>query len=664
MLKTQVDISYEAESISDNSSRGNEVRSDVEKKPWSKVRRSFLESELLCVPFQLFPGATYPDEVFEKSFEWQAKFIEGAKDVPRVSVCVWVNDKRTASLFVESLAIQSMRPHEVILLADADSERIVEECLERLREISLNGRAFILEENQTTVDGFQKVCGEVEGDYCIFAGDRMMLHPSCLYVLTKQVKLEEHSSDKPESMYYFNSLHVDGTITNLTGYVRRSQADQYSILGRNIFGNAFALTREAMQAVASNRELTGKAVALSEMAWFVGLAMGEREATCRNIPLAIVVETYVVENSTKRVIDPLSAGLISQVESYCKHFDIPLKELKGSDADFISLYLNGYRNSSFSYPQIEKATGKVQVVIPFYNKSDLTIDCLKSIAKQDSLEEIEVCLVNNNSSESERKKVEKFIASYSLANSTTLVDDEEYFNYARVNNLAANSSSAPYVLLLNNDVVLDKEGSIDELRNCCSLPGVGVVGGGLYYGEGERIQSLGINFAVVGPMNVNSNELYGNVFREVDGVTFAMAMIKREAFDCLGGLDEFSCPNGFGDALFCHKVKENGWKVLYSPRAFGYHKESASRGRMSEELELLELDQQGVPIPRLHDDFRCLHQPVVQPLVGRRAGSAFMHVAGAILNRPKLLKVADAMSGKILKFNHHFWTIRAKFKRD
>jgi len=60
-------------------------------------------------------------------------------------------------------------------------------------------------------------------------------------------------------------------------------------------------------------------------------------------------------------------------------------------------------------------------------------------------------------------------------------------------------------------------------------------------------------------------------------VTAACLMVKREAFDLVGGLTE-DLAVAFNDVDFCLKIREKGYLVCYNPYVVAYHYESKSRG--------------------------------------------------------------------------------------
>ena len=64
---------------------------------------------------------------------------------------------------------------------------------------------------------------------------------------------------------------------------------------------------------------------------------------------------------------------------------------------------------------------------------------------------------------------------------------------------------------------------------------------------------------------------------DVSAVTAACLVIRRAAFEAVGGLDE-ELTVAFNDVDFCLRVREAGYRNLWTPFAELVHHESASRG--------------------------------------------------------------------------------------
>ena len=61
-------------------------------------------------------------------------------------------------------------------------------------------------------------------------------------------------------------------------------------------------------------------------------------------------------------------------------------------------------------------------------------------------------------------------------------------------------------------------------------------------------------------------------------VTAACLLVRRRVFDEVEGFDEKNLPVAFNDVDFCLRIRERGYRNLWTPYAELYHHESASRG--------------------------------------------------------------------------------------
>ena len=64
----------------------------------------------------------------------------------------------------------------------------------------------------------------------------------------------------------------------------------------------------------------------------------------------------------------------------------------------------------------------------------------------------------------------------------------------------------------------------------------------------------------------------------MSAVTAACMVIRREVWDQMAGLDEQNLPIAFNDVDFALRLREAGWRVVWSPYAEMFHHESVSRG--------------------------------------------------------------------------------------
>lgn len=551
-------------------------------------RTSLLGSALERVPFQLLPRVVYPPEKQEQTLQWQTAFAETLENGPHFTVYLILSGDRFRLLEaqIESLAVQSYRRFEVVVLMPEGDARVHERASALLAKLGLSGRIVASDPGLSLAVQLIGFAAAQQGDYLLALDERTILHPQALLILAKTIMRR-----RPD-LLFSNEVVLSDDLQQAREYFRKSPLEDFSLLSTNLYGAG--LICSAKFAARTLPALTLESRDVSVLAWSMAC---EARAGRRDIEFIQLGLFHLAE--TPPATDQRSgADAVTIVRNFARRRRLAIAEAR-PDAD-----ANGLRLALRPAP----ATGRVQVIIPFRNRAEVTIGCLRSLFNQSIREDLDVLLIDNGSSSAERRKIDEFIVATAVDGWVKVMDRPGYFNFAALNNSGSRRSVSPYLLFLNNDVELTSAETLAELRDWCALEDVAVTGGALYYPNGE-LQHGGINFSGVRPCNVSNAWQYSDLLREVNAVTFAMALVKRRVFDLVGGLDEFLCPNGFGDAVFCHEVKKRGYRVLYTPRATATHHESLSRGQLSEELELYEMTQCGIPISDLYADMSARHQP-------------------------------------------------------
>jgi GT2 family glycosyltransferase len=160
--------------------------------------------------------------------------------------------------------------------------------------------------------------------------------------------------------------------------------------------------------------------------------------------------------------------------------------------------------------------------------------------------------------------------------------------YCAANNIALRATTAPHVLLLNPDTELS-EGALDRAQHRLLVDDqIGVVGVRLVRPDGSFDHAakrsfptlLGAltefsGFARSGPLaQYRATTLADDAVGDVDAVNGAFMLIRREAIDAVGLLDE-----GYGmygeDLDWCRRFKAAGWRVVYDGGATVLHVKGA-----------------------------------------------------------------------------------------
>jgi GT2 family glycosyltransferase len=227
---------------------------------------------------------------------------------------------------------------------------------------------------------------------------------------------------------------------------------------------------------------------------------------------------------------------------------------------------------------------KVSILIPTRDNPTLLRNCIESVESLSTYNNYEILVVDNGSEGPE-------MLSYLASIPHRVLRFDEDFNYSRINNFAAAHARGEYLLLLNDDTEVISPGWMEAMLGHAQGAEVGAVGAKLLYPDG-LIQHAGValgagNFWAPGVAAhacqhypAGSTGLVGEVInttRNYGAVTAACLMIRRSVFEEVGGLDE-ALTVAFNDVDLCLKVREKGYRVVYTPHAELYHYESSSRG--------------------------------------------------------------------------------------
>jgi len=221
---------------------------------------------------------------------------------------------------------------------------------------------------------------------------------------------------------------------------------------------------------------------------------------------------------------------------------------------------------------------RASIVIPLFNRSDLTRECLAALVEHTRDDLYEVIIVDNGSTDDTADLLA------GLSGDVTIISNPQNRGFAAACNQGAAAARADVVLLLNNDVIVT-EGWLEPLLEVLDLHhDVGAVGSLLLYPDG-KVQHAGVLLADTvncpleamnafrGAQRLDSSAI--STPRNYQAVTGALMAIRTRAFAEAGGFDE-GYWNGLEDVDLCLQLGRAGWKVAYEPRSVAVHLESQS----------------------------------------------------------------------------------------
>jgi GT2 family glycosyltransferase len=330
-----------------------------------------------------------------------------------------------------------------------------------------------------------------------------------------------------------------------------------TLLTRDYVGRICAIRREVLERAGGVRDVFESA------AWYEAL-LRVSELTDRVDHVAQVLCHRYVGNTVRETDLTLAV-------------EVALRR-RGETATLI--VVDGGVDARFGVPGDER----VCVIVPTRDRPDLLGPCIESIFARTTYGNFEVLVVDNGSREAttldllaawEQREPERF----------RVMRDAQPFNYSRLNNEAARATSAPYILLLNNDTEVIAPDWIEAMLGQARRPEVGAVGALLLYPDGT-VQHAGVVLGILGLaghahrfLPSSTGGYHGALQLDTNylAVTGACLMVEKRKYFAAGGLD-LALAVSYNDVDLCLKLHRAGYRNVFVPRARLYHYESKSRG--------------------------------------------------------------------------------------
>lgn len=224
----------------------------------------------------------------------------------------------------------------------------------------------------------------------------------------------------------------------------------------------------------------------------------------------------------------------------------------------------------------------VSIIIPVFNRCDLTERCLESIARSANHASYEVIMVDNASTDGTAELLAE------IDGDITVITNKVNEGFASACNRGARLANGEYLLFLNNDTEVGNDFLDKLIYTAEQTSSVGAVGCKLLYPDGKT-QHAGIAFNEENtPYHIfqgfQADHPAVNTSREMAAVTAACMLIKHTTFEAAGRFDT-SYRNGFEDVDLCLKLKQKGYKNFYCADCAVTHHEESSEGRKTHDAE-------------------------------------------------------------------------------
>jgi len=313
----------------------------------------------------------------------------------------------------------------------------------------------------------------------------------------------------------------------------------------------------------------------------------------------------------------------------------------------------------------------VSVCIVNWNTKDLLRNCIAAIKEKTTGVSYEIVVVDNNSSDGSQDMLRTEYPDCKLIAST------ENLGFARGNNHCVKHTTGEYILYLNPDTELITNAIYGMYSFLETNKNVGAAGCKLIYPDGKIQYTCASTFPT--PFReFSSLFLLNRIFpkskcfsareldywdhmesREVDCLSGACIMAKRELIERLGGFDEkiFMYSE---DLDLCYKILKEGFSIYYlSTEAIMHYEGASSKKRSSNFAPLLQKQSNYYFISKNYGDFqaRCFRMATF-------AGSLFR----ILITVPLFIAAESGMMNKDIDpsnildkyINILLWSIRIK----
>lgn len=239
----------------------------------------------------------------------------------------------------------------------------------------------------------------------------------------------------------------------------------------------------------------------------------------------------------------------------------------------------GYR---IRYP-LPECLPLVSLIIPTRNESKLLRQCVESILAKTTYTNYEILIVDNGSDEPATLRYLKGLGSEPRIR---VMRDDRPFNYSALNNVAVKLARGEVVGLINNDIEVISPDWLSEMVSHALRPEVGAVGARLWYAD-DTIQHAGVVLGVHGiaghvhrflPKGDTGYCGRAALIQSFSAMTGACLLVRKSIYEAVGGLNEIELQVACNDVDFCLRIREAGYRNIWTPYAELYHHESATRG--------------------------------------------------------------------------------------
>ena len=226
---------------------------------------------------------------------------------------------------------------------------------------------------------------------------------------------------------------------------------------------------------------------------------------------------------------------------------------------------------------------KVSIIIPTRDQVKLLRTCVEGVLTGTDYPNLEVIIVDNDSCDPDTLA---YLAELKLRG-IVILPYPYPFNYAAVNNKAAEIATGELLCLLNNDIEIIQSSWLKELVSLVIRSNTDVVGAKLLW-PNMMVQHGGVVGGINGLAAHAGNSLVSDdsgylalnqLTHQASAVTGACMLMTASLYRLNHGMNEGRYPVAFNDVDLCMRISDAGNRIIWTANSVLVHAESASRGK-------------------------------------------------------------------------------------
>lgn len=506
------------------------------------------------------------NELQAEDYERAEKELAALPAQPTISIIMptynsnlnWLNEA------IESVRAQPYKNWELCIADDASPNQNIAPFLKEWSEKDSRIKFVLREKNGHISEASNSAIALATGEWLALFDHDDLLHPFAFYWVLKEINRSPQAQ-----LIYSDEDKIDESGERTDPYFK--SAWNYDLfLSQNCFSHLGLIRHDLANAIGGFRkgyegsqdhDLILRAIEKVDQNNIIHIpkVLYHWRVHAESTAKASASKPYAAIAGEKSINDHLQRMGINAKASYEKH---------------------GYR---VKY-SVQEPKPLISLIIPTRNGLALLKQCIESITKKTLYKNYEFIVVDNGSDDPEILAYFKLLAK---RNDCRVIRDERPFNYSQLNNLAAREAKGDVIGLINNDIEVISPEWLDEMVSHAMRSNVGAVGakllfpnnslqhGGVILGVGGVANHAHLNFPAQHPGYFGRMKL----IQQFSAVTAACLLVRREVYEKAGGLDESNLAVAFNDVDFCIRVKDLGYKNVWTPYALLYHHESATRGK-------------------------------------------------------------------------------------